>query len=154
PSTPGDAEELIVAGENPEPAYPEPGTAVLVIDDDAMQCDLMQRFLHHEGFLVVTASSGEEGLALARRIKPLAITLDVMMPDVDGWSVLTELKRDPELHDIPVIMLTMVDDKNKGYALGAADYLTKPIDRGRLGQLLQKYRCPAPPCPVLIVEDD
>jgi CheY-like chemotaxis protein len=77
-----------------------------------------------------------------------------MMPGMDGWAVLTALKADSDLADIPVIMLTIVDDKNLGYALGAADYLTKPIDRARLVTILKKYRCEAPPCPVLVVEDD
>ena len=132
----------------------EVGDCVLVIDDDATQRDLMRRFLEKEGFSAQTASSGEQGLALARRLKPLAITLDVMMPGMDGWRVLSELKADPQLRDIPVIMLTMVDDKNRGYALGAADYVTKPVDRGRLSNILQKFMCPNPPCPVLLVEDD
>jgi CheY-like chemotaxis protein len=84
----------------------------------------------------------------------VAITLDVMMPGMDGWAVLTALKADSDLADIPVIMLTIVDDKNLGYALGATDYLTKPVDRQRLMVILQKYQCEYSPCPVLIVEDD
>ena len=77
------------------------------------------------------------------------------MPGMDGWAVLTALKADPALADIPVIMLTIVDDKNLGYALGAADYLTKPVDRDRLVAMLQKYRhVPTQPAPVLVVEDD
>jgi CheY-like chemotaxis protein len=114
----------------------------------------MQRFLHKEGFQVVTASNGDAGLKLARQLKPSAITLDVMMPGMDGWAVLTRLKADPELVHIPVVMLTMVDNKNLGYALGAADYVTKPINRDHLVKLLQKYRCVQPPCSILIVEDD
>jgi CheY-like chemotaxis protein len=133
---------------------PAEATTILVVDDDPAVHDLMRRFLSKEGFWVETASSGEAGLALARRLKPAAITLDVMMPGMDGWAVLTALKADPELAHIPVIMLTMVDDKNFGYALGAAEYLTKPIDRGRLSALLGKYRCEAPRCSVLLVEDD
>ncbi|MBE7472531.1 MAG: hypothetical protein DPW09_07110 [Anaerolineae bacterium] len=133
---------------------PVEATTILVIDDDPAVHDLMRRFLSKEGFWVETASSGEAGLALARRLKPAAITLDVMMPGMDGWAVLTALKADPELAHIPVIMLTMVDDKNFGYALGAAEYLTKPIDRGRLSALLGKYRCESPRCSVLLVEDD
>jgi|GEM_PF-303391 len=133
---------------------PVEATTILVVDDDPAVHDLMRRFLSKEGFWVETASSGEAGLALARRLKPAAITLDVMMPGMDGWAVLTTLKADPELAHIPVIMLTMVDDKNFGYALGAAEYLTKPIDRGRLSALLSKYRCEAPRCSVLLVEDD
>ncbi|MCB0213072.1 MAG: response regulator, partial [Anaerolineae bacterium] len=127
---------------------------VLVIDDDASVRDLMQRFLSREGFGVVTASAGDIGIQLARELKPVAITLDVMMPGLDGWAVLTRLKSDPELADIPVVMLTMVDDKNIGYALGASDYLTKPIDRDRLIKTLQRYRCLQPPCSILVVEDD
>ena len=131
-----------------------PDTCVLVIDDDPIQRDLMKRFLEKEGFIAQAASSGEQGLALAKRLKPLVITLDVMMPDMDGWHVLNELKNDPELGDIPVIMLTMVDDKSRGYALGAADYMTKPVDRSSLSNVLRKFMCDHPPCPVLLVEDD
>jgi GAF domain-containing protein/CheY-like chemotaxis protein len=124
---------------------------VLVIDDEPSVRDLMQRFLTKEGFRVVTASGGEDGLRLARKIRPDAITLDVMMPGMDGWAVLSALKADPDLADVPVIMLTIVDDRNLGYALGASDYLTKPIDRDRLVTVLQKYRRDLP---VLIVDDD
>ena len=102
--------------------------------------DLMQRFLTKEGFRVVTAAGGEEGLRLARELRPDAITLDVMMPGMDGWAVLSALKADPDLADIPVIMLTIVDDRNLGYALGASDYLTKPIDRERLVTVLRQHR--------------
>ena len=131
-----------------------PASCVLVIDDDAVQRDLIQRFLGREGFCVRTAAGGEAGLRLARQLRPAAITLDVMMPDMDGWSVLTALKADGDLRDIPVVMLTMVDDPERGFTLGAADYATKPVDRARLSQLLKKYTCPHPPCPVLLVDDD
>jgi adenylate cyclase len=127
---------------------------VLVIDDEDTVRDLMRRFLVREGFDVVTARDGEEGLALARQLRPSLITLDVMMPRRDGWSVLQELKSDPELSAIPILMLTILDDKKKGYALGAAEYMTKPIDRGRLRTLLEKYRARAPGQRILIVEDD
>ncbi|MCB0153886.1 MAG: ammonium transporter [Anaerolineae bacterium] len=128
--------------------------AILVIDDDPDSRDLLSRFLQKEGFQVVSAPNGEIGLRMARELHPLAITLDVMMAGMDGWSVLTALKADPELSDIPVIMLTMVSDKNMGYALGAADYLMKPINRERLLATLQKYRCAAASCRVLLVEDE
>jgi signal transduction histidine kinase/CheY-like chemotaxis protein len=124
---------------------------VLVIDDEEAVRDLMQRFLSREGFGVVTVSSGAEGMRLARELQPDAITLDVMMPGLDGWAVLAALKADSELADIPVIMLTMVDDRNLGYALGASDYLTKPLDRERLIAVLGKYRRDLP---VLVVDDD
>ncbi|HEX6161280.1 MAG TPA: ATP-binding protein, partial [Thermoanaerobaculia bacterium] len=91
-------------------SLPAPGTCVLVIDDDAVQRELMQRYLGREGFTVRTASGGVEGLRLARQLVPAAITLDVMMPDMDGWAVLEALKADRVLRDVPVIMLTMVDD--------------------------------------------
>ncbi len=127
---------------------------ILVIDDDPTVHDLMRRFLGKEGFWVETAATGEAGLELARQLHPAAITLDVMMPGMDGWMVLSQLKADPTLADIPVIMVTMVDDKNLGYALGASDYLTKPIDRNRLTALLSKYQCELAFCSVLLVEDD
>jgi PAS domain S-box-containing protein len=127
---------------------------VLVIDDDPTARDLMERLLAREGFHAVTAESGERGLQLARESRPDVITLDVMMPKVDGWAVLHELKSDPELRGIPVIMVTIVDDKNLGYTLGADEYLTKPVDREQLSAVLQRYRCEHPPCPVLLVEDD
>jgi CheY-like chemotaxis protein len=114
----------------------------------------MQRFLRKEGLHMLAATSGAEGLRLAKERHPAVITLDVMMPGMDGWAVLTALKADPDLTDIPVIMLTMVDHKNMGYALGVSDYLTKPIDWSRLAVILQKFRCDHPPCPVLVVEDD
>ncbi len=127
---------------------------VLVIDDDPTVHDLMRRSLEKDGFRVETAADGKRGLELARQLKPAVITLDVMMPSMDGWSVLTALKSDPALANIPVIMLTIVDDKQMGFALGAADYFTKPIDFQRLHQVLEKYRLPANDHPVLVVEDD
>jgi CheY-like chemotaxis protein len=100
---------------------------------------------------VVATGRGEEALRLAREIAPDAITLDVMMPGMDGWAVLTALKADAATADIPVIMVTIVDDRNLGYALGAADYLTKPIDRERLGAVLARHRSQRP---ILVVDDD
>ncbi len=135
------------------------GSTVLVIDDDPAVRDLMQRYLMREGFHVETAADGEEGLQLARELRPDAITLDVLMPTMNGWSVLSAFKTDPELADIPVVVMTIVDDKNKGFALGAADYLTKPVDYRRLTTLLRQYR-PATSNTldragqVLLVEDD
>ncbi|HEY9423147.1 MAG TPA: ATP-binding protein, partial [Thermoanaerobaculia bacterium] len=132
----------------------EGANTVLVIDDDAAVRDLLQRYLRKEGFRVVSAGGGEEGLRLAGELCPDVITLDAMMPGMDGWAVLSHLKAAPELSDIPVVMLTMVDDKSLGYALGAADYLTKPIERQRLVSILEKYRQDEYPCDVLIVDDD
>jgi two-component system NtrC family sensor kinase len=127
---------------------------VLVIDDDATARELIADHLKAEGFSVVTAAGGVEGLKLAKELRPTAITLDVMMPDLDGWSVLAALRQDPELADIPVIMVTIVDEHRRGIALGAAGYLTKPIDRERLHRLISRFRAAAPPTRVLLVEDD
>ncbi len=140
--------------EPPEPKASEGLSTVLVIEDDPATRDLLKRFLSKDGFRVQTVSEGEEGLRLARELQPDVITLDVMMPGLDGWAVLTELKADPALADIPVVMLTFVDNKNLGYALGASDYLTKPIQRKRLLAVLEKYRRHPQPGPVLVVEDD
>ncbi|HKW91815.1 MAG TPA: GAF domain-containing protein [Methylomirabilota bacterium] len=143
-------EPAATAGATAGPVPSGIGT-VLVIDDEAAVRDLMQRFLTREGFRVVTAAGGEEGLRQARALHPDAITLDVMMPGMDGWAVLSALKADAAVAGIPVIMLTIVDDRNLGYALGASDYLTKPIDRERLMTVLGKYRRDLP---VLVVDDD
>src|SRR5215475_6332081 len=132
----------------------EGAPTVLVIDDDPTVHDLVQRFLNKEGLNMIAARSGEEGIRLAKELHPAAITLDVLMPGMDGWAVLTELKADPALSEIPVIMLTIMDEKQMGYALGAADYLTKPIDWDRLAGVLERYECARPPCPLLVVEDD
>jgi len=129
------------------------GPCVLVIDDDPSVRELMQRSLSKEGFRVEAAADGQTGLTLARQLRPAVITLDVMMPHMDGWSVLGALKADAATASIPVIMLTIVDDKQMGFALGAADYFTKPIDFQRLHQVLDKYRQPGVKQTVLIVED-
>jgi CheY-like chemotaxis protein len=120
------------------------GPTLLVIDDDATARELMQRFLATEGLHIVTSSSGADGLRLAKELLPDAITLDVLMPGMDGWAVLAALKGDPDLADIPVIMLTIVEEKSMAYALGASEYLTKPIDRSRLTAVLERYRRDAP----------
>ncbi len=127
---------------------------VLVVDDDETVCKLMRRFLAKEGFDVVTAKDGEEGLKLARKLDPVVITLDILMPGLDGWGMLQELKADPKLAAIPVVMLTILDEQNKGYALGVSDYMTKPIDRKRLAVLLDKYRSEETVGRILLVEDD
>ncbi|MBI5927953.1 MAG: response regulator [Chloroflexi bacterium] len=127
---------------------------VLVVDDDPATRELIEHHLKEEGLSVVTAQNGQEALRLAKELRPIAITLDIIMPDMDGWNVLARLKADPELAHIPVVILTIRDDKNVGYALGATDFLTKPIERDRLIGVLKRYDCAQPPCPVLIVEDD
>jgi signal transduction histidine kinase/ActR/RegA family two-component response regulator/HAMP domain-containing protein len=111
---------------------------VLVVDDDPAVRDLLGRYLRDDGYLVAAAADGDEGLRLARKLRPSVIVLDVVMPERDGWDVLARLRADPELHDTPVIVLTVVDEKALGYALGATEYLTKPIDRERLLSLLRR----------------
>ena len=130
------------------------GPLVLVIDDDPAARELIGRIVSRDGFRVVTASGGEDGLRKARELRPLAITLDVVMPGTDGWRVLTDLKAEPGLQDIPVIMVSMLDEGRLAQALGAAEFMTKPVDRERLCGILGRYRDEKPIAPVLIVEDD
>jgi signal transduction histidine kinase/DNA-binding response OmpR family regulator len=129
---------------------------VLAIDDDATIRDLLQRYLAKEGYAVYTAGTGEEGLQKARDIKPDVITLDVMMPSMDGWAVLAQLKEDSQTAEIPVIMLTMVEDHTMGYALGATDYLNKPVERTKLLSVLERHRTRQNQKVgrVMVVEDD
>ena len=113
---------------------------ILVIDDDPAVRDLMSRFLTKLGFRAVAAAGAVEGLRLAREVNPLIITLDVIMPERDGWDVLRHLKADPNLAQIPVIMVTVVDNQAMGFDLGASNYLIKPVDRDRLAVLIEKHR--------------
>jgi signal transduction histidine kinase/CheY-like chemotaxis protein len=122
------------------PARPGGAEKILVIDDDPTVRDLMTRFVGKMGFDAVPAANGEEGLRLAREIRPQVITLDVVMPGLDGWDVLHRLKEDPELSSIPVIMVTIVDNEALGLERGASNYLVKPIDRDRLALALEKHR--------------
>jgi len=131
-----------------------PGSTILVIDDDPGACEIIERYLTKDGFKVITANGGQEGLRIAHEIRPAAITLDVMMPEMDGWAVLRALKADPDLRPIPVIMLSMIDDRSRGYSLGAVDYLTKPVDRDQLHKVLARYRHGDETSHVLLVEDD
>jgi signal transduction histidine kinase/DNA-binding response OmpR family regulator len=132
----------------------EPADSILVIDDDPIARELIADQLVAEGFAVVTAAGGLEGLKRARELRPLAITLDVMMPDLDGWSVLAALRQDPQLAEIPVIMVTILDEQRRGMTLGVAGYLTKPIDRERLRTAIRRLRTPARKARVLLVDDD
>ncbi|MEG4006767.1 response regulator [Microcoleus sp. Pol11C1] len=142
------------------PHAPAVGT-VLVVDDDPISRDLIQRTLSRQGLHIEVAGSGEQALRLAKQLRPDAITLDVIMPGMDGWAVLSALKADPDLAEIPVILLSFVGNKSLGFALGASDYLTKPVDGKRLAALLNKYRRDQDgvasnnlTCQILIVEDD
>ncbi len=126
---------------------------ILVIDDDATVRALVARHLERAGFSVTTANGGQEGLRLVRELRPSAVTLDIMMPDIDGWTVLAAMKGDPALAGIPVVLMTIVEEKNRGYALGAADYLVKPVDKSKLVETLQNI-CGSTSGTVLLIDDD
>jgi signal transduction histidine kinase/CheY-like chemotaxis protein len=124
----------------PTPVTASDRETILVIDDDPAVRELMSRSLSKLDFNVVAVSSGDEGLRVAKQVRPVIITLDVIMPNRDGWSVLNQLKADPELANIPVIMVTIVDNEAMGITLGASSYLIKPVDRERLVALIRKHR--------------
>ena len=139
----------------PEPHHVEPARdrhVVLVIDDDSGQRDLLTRFLEREGFAVRTAADGRAGLEQARALHPRAILLDVMMPQMDGWSVLQALKADPVLATIPVVLVTFVNEPGLGASLGAAETVLKPVEWDRLGRIMERFR--DEPGDVLVVDDD
>jgi adenylate cyclase len=129
-----------------------PAVTVLVVDDDPAARDLLTTNLGREGYRTIQARGGDEALELARKLRPDAITLDVLMPKKDGWTVLAALKADPELRDIPVIMVTVAPDRGIGLSLGAAEVMTKPVDRGELTSLLRQLL--SRDGPILVVEDD
>jgi PAS domain S-box-containing protein len=131
-----------------------PAGLVLVIDDDAATRDLVSRFLRREGFAVRCAADGAEGLAMARQLRPVAILLDVMMPRMDGWAVLSALKADPELAETPVVMVTVVQERGLAFSLGAEDYLNKPVRWDRLKRVLDRFRREVAPGLALVLESD
>jgi signal transduction histidine kinase/DNA-binding response OmpR family regulator len=130
------------------------GLTVLVVDDDPAVHDLLTAALTKENYRLLHARDGAEALEILRRTPPDIVTLDVMMPKIDGWSVLGAMKSDPALDHIPVIMVTIVDDRNLGYSLGASEFMTKPIDRSRLLALVRRFAGHEPQARVLIVDDD
>ncbi len=127
---------------------------VLVVDDDAAARDLIARGLQKEGFAVLTAASGEEGVRLARQMRPDVISMDILMPGMDGWTALGLLKSEPGTAGIPVVMVSGVEDGDMGLSLGAAGYLQKPVDREQLLATLRRFRGANERRPVLVVEDD
>ena len=129
-------------------------TRILAIDDDPSVRDLIDRSLTKVGYHVETCPDGEQGLKMAKTLRPDIIILDVILPGIDGWSVLEELKNDPDLAKIPVIMVSFVEDQSKGFSMGVADYFTKPVDWQRLTEVLNRFRLSSGPMNVLVVEDD
>jgi signal transduction histidine kinase/DNA-binding response OmpR family regulator len=142
------------AAGGPRPAPVEAPPTVLVVDDDNPTRELIARGLRKEGFTVLTAASAEEGVRIAREKRPDVISLDVLMPGMDGWTALGLLKNEPGTASIPVVMVSMVEDRDIGMALGAAEYLQKPVDREKLVATLRRFRGPRERRPVLLVEDD
>ena len=130
------------------------GYTILVIDDDPNAQGMMKKFLEKQKYVIIQATNGEEGLQLAAKHRPDLITLDVMMPEMDGWEVLAALQANDDTKNIPVIMLTMADEPDIGYSLGATDYLTKPVDWGRLSEILKNHEIESGSQSILIVEDD
>ena len=135
------------------PAAPRIHT-VLVIDDDPAACDLVRRALQNEPVRVIDASSGEAGIEQARLRAPSVIILDVLLPGMSGWTVLSALKADSQLRDIPVVMLSILDERQRGYALGASDYLAKPVEREQLLAVTQRFIAAGARPTVLVVDDD
>ncbi|HJL20713.1 MAG TPA: response regulator [Polyangiaceae bacterium LLY-WYZ-15_(1-7)] len=139
--------------EGPKSTEPEgpPRGLVLVIDDDRSVRELMARTLIREGYAVTVAANGRDGLAAGEARRPDAIVLDVQLPDTSGWELLAQLKRHPSLADVPVVLVSMIEDRSKGLALGATDYLTKPVDWDRLRAVLRRQTAEGE---VLVVDDD
>jgi adenylate cyclase len=154
----GDAVETVEAARTPDLSRPRTGSPgqsplILVVDDDKSVREVIGRYLERDGFTVAEADGGREGLRLARELNPMAITLDITMPDLDGWTVLAAIKGDPELASIPVVLLTILDEKNRGFALGASEYLVKPVDRDQLIRVLRQLSMPTGGS-ILVVDDD
>ena len=133
---------------------PDGSQTVLVIDDNDSVREMMRRYLTKQGYEVVQATTGEEGITLAKRIQPDAITLDAVMPGIDGWEVLSRLKSDPITSEIPVVMVTILDKEEKGFALGADDYVVKPIDWEHFSRVLGKLTDRNNQRTVLVVDDE
>ncbi|MGY0798860.1 response regulator [Lysobacter sp. A286] len=154
--------EVAVAGPDDETPLVSPGASttvasagtVLIIDDDGAGAEVIGRMLGREGYRAVPVGNGEDGLRLARELQPDLILLDVLMPNADGWSVLSQLKADPKLARIPVIMISVTRDKSLGFALGAVDYLVKPVDQQTLVRALHKHLAGSPGRPILVIDDD
>ena len=149
-------ETSLVSGSAPAGASTTVASAgtVLIIDDDGAGAEVIGRMLAREDYRAVPVGNGEDGLRLARELRPDLILLDVLMPNADGWSVLSQLKADPALARIPVIMISVTRDKNLGFALGAVDYLVKPVDQKTLVRALHKHLAGRPGRPILVIDDD
>ncbi|MCU1280126.1 MAG: hypothetical protein JWM53_3672, partial [bacterium] len=136
-----------------EPRALSADVTVLVVDDDIMVQQLLRGALEAEGVKVVTASDGVGALRVAREVRPSAIILDIRLPKLDGWEVLNELKSTPGLSNIPVVIVSVEEERARGYSLGAVEYLVKPVDPERLLTVVQRAITPGSG-EVLVVDDD
>ena len=136
------------------PGANHPGGTILIIDDDDSARELLAGLLRNQGYDVITAATGKEGLDMASKLRPQVITLDIVMPDMDGWEVLTALKSDPTTAAIPVIMVSVMADRNRGLALGVADVLVKPVDTKQLNRVVQRAVGHVAHRDILVVDDD
>jgi CheY-like chemotaxis protein len=133
------------------------GPLILVVEDNPQAAALLTTYLVRGGYQVEVARNGPGALEMARRLQPEAITLDVLLPDIDGWDVLAALKHDPSTAAIPVVVVTIVDEPHRGRALGAVDYLVKPVDaKTLLAVLRQRHLAPSAAAghPVILIVDD
>jgi signal transduction histidine kinase/DNA-binding response OmpR family regulator len=153
------APELPVAASSPlfgATTADESAPLVLVVEDDVHIATVLRTYLDADGYRVEIAQDGHAAIEAARRLRPFAITLDISLPKLDGWSVLNALKREPATSDIPVVVVSIVDNRDFGLVLGATDYLVKPIDHERLRNALRSLNAMRPPDDgtVLVVDDD
>jgi CheY-like chemotaxis protein len=127
---------------------------ILSIDDDSQVISLYERYLRPYGFRVVPLTEPKEAVAVAKQIRPFAITLDVMMPEKDGWQVLQDLKNDPQTREIPIIVCSILEDEEKGFNLGAADYLVKPFLQEELLNTINRLNPDGAISNILVIDDD
>ncbi|AWN45259.1 histidine kinase [Methylobacterium terrae] len=154
PAEPATGDGHVVPGTASDVPAAAGSNLVLVVDDDPATRDLIARFLRRDGFEVATAADGRAGLEQARLLRPRVVLLDVTMPRMDGWAVLRALRADPEFGATPVIMVTVLDEQNLAFSLGATDYLHKPVEWGALKEAMERFRPAIHEGPVLVVDDD
>jgi CheY-like chemotaxis protein len=145
-----------VPGEEASEMDPEPTPeTVLVVEDDRHSAELLALYLEGAGYRTALARDGVEGLELARRLRPCAVVLDIVLPGLDGWDLLARLKADAATASCPVVIVSMLDQRGKGFALGAADYLVKPVERDELLEALARcVTAESDQRTVLVIDDD
>jgi signal transduction histidine kinase/DNA-binding response OmpR family regulator len=149
------SQAAVVSREALPPIVAPRGERVLVIEDDAHAYDLIASALNSAGYQPIRARHGEEAIKLARESRPLAVTLDLVLPGIDGWEVLKRLRTDPATRDVPVVIISIVDNRDLGLALGADDYFVKPVDRARLLDRVRELTSARGTKPrVLMIDDD